>query len=154
MPYGYAPPVPTSRRARAAILDLVGHYAAPGPLLDLGCGYGTLARDLARAFPDRAVLGVEVTPLTAGIARHLSRAYPNLSVIQGAAEEQVTGDPWIGIAVTWTSEMSLGRIWAALPATTILIVVDFAFSPEDGLRLEERTLPSPHRRLTVLRKQP
>ncbi len=55
-------PVPTSRRARAAMLAAAGR-PGDGVILELGSGWGTLAFPLARAFPDRTVVAYEISPV-------------------------------------------------------------------------------------------
>jgi ribosomal protein L11 methylase PrmA len=53
-------PVPSTRRARQAMLAVV--QAAPaGPVMDLGSGWGTLAIAAARRFPEREVVGYELS---------------------------------------------------------------------------------------------
>ena len=53
-------PVPSSGRARRTMLAAV-QGAPAGPLLDLGSGWGTLAIAAARRFPEREVIGYELS---------------------------------------------------------------------------------------------
>jgi hypothetical protein len=53
-------PMPSSRRACDAMIE-AARDAPDGPLIDLGSGWGTLAISAARAFPQRSVIGYEVS---------------------------------------------------------------------------------------------
>ncbi len=61
-------PVPTTPRVAAAMLDLVPALP-PGRIYELGAGWGNLARALARRFPERQVVGYELSPLPLLAAR-------------------------------------------------------------------------------------
>lgn len=57
--YG-APPMPSSPMLRKSVLNALQAVALPpGALLDVGSGWGGLARRMARQFPERSVAGVE-----------------------------------------------------------------------------------------------
>jgi len=53
-------PVPSSRKACQAILRATEKVPA-GPILELGSGWGTLAVALARKYPDRQIIGYEIS---------------------------------------------------------------------------------------------
>jgi len=55
-------PMPSSRRAREAVLQLA-EPEGPGPIFELGCGWGGLAVALARTHPERQVVGYEISLL-------------------------------------------------------------------------------------------
>ena len=55
-------PVPSSKKARQAILELTEVVPA-GPIIELGSGWGQLAVALANKYPDRQVIGYELSPL-------------------------------------------------------------------------------------------
>lgn len=57
-----APPTPTGRRVRAAVLDSLPETLS-GTVFELGAGWGGLATVLARRYPDTAVTAVELSPL-------------------------------------------------------------------------------------------
>jgi hypothetical protein len=52
-------PMPSSRKAVAAVLQLIKEADTGGSIVDLGSGWGTLCFAVARAFPDREVCGYE-----------------------------------------------------------------------------------------------
>lgn len=72
-------PMPSSRRARRAIMDLLP-AAAGGPIFELGAGWGGLALELARRYPDSAVLALERSPLPWLVCRLRAWRATNLEV--------------------------------------------------------------------------
>lgn len=61
-----------ARRRLAFFSAVVGR--TPGPVVELGCGTGTLLRQLAAAHPDRTFLGVEPLPNYVEFARERAAA--------------------------------------------------------------------------------
>lgn len=53
-------PMPSSAKTRSAILKL-SEQAPEGPVIDLGSGWGTLLFALARKYPDRQIIGYELS---------------------------------------------------------------------------------------------
>ncbi len=53
-------PVPSTGEARKAILSAVENSGA-GPVMDLGSGWGTLVVALARQYPNRQIIGYELS---------------------------------------------------------------------------------------------
>lgn len=59
-----APPVPTTPKTRAGMIDLIRRYDPDGrTIAEIGAGWGDLALSLARAFPDREVFAYEISPM-------------------------------------------------------------------------------------------
>ena len=57
-----APPTPSGRAVRACVADALRDLDLPeGGIVDLGSGWGGMARKLARTFPDRKVTGIEAS---------------------------------------------------------------------------------------------
>ncbi len=79
-----APPTPTSPIVRRVVLDLVPAHLT-GTVLDMGSGFGGLARRLARHCPQAQVVGYERSPLPWLISRlwQMLRPLPNLRLIRG-----------------------------------------------------------------------
>lgn len=77
------PPIPLRVTTRRAMLDLI----PPGdaPIYELGCGFGFLAVDLARAYPARTIVAIEYSPLPFSVAWLWVRlsGYKNLRVLRG-----------------------------------------------------------------------
>jgi len=63
-----APPWPSSPRATRALLAALP-ARIDGEILDLGCGWGGLALALARRYPGRGVVGVELSPVPWAVTR-------------------------------------------------------------------------------------
>jgi hypothetical protein len=78
-------PVPTTPRVAAEIFescppeDLIPAEAG-GAVYELGSGWGHLALALARRFPERAVVGYELSPLPWLVSRLLLRVRPRLNL--------------------------------------------------------------------------
>ncbi len=63
-------PMPSSAVSRAALCDHVRETALPdGPVIDIGSGWGHLLISLGRAFPERRVIGYEVSVLPFLVSR-------------------------------------------------------------------------------------
>ena len=59
-----APPLPSQRKMRTAVIcEIAKHYSDAGSAIDIGSGYGGMARTVARKFPKMRVLGVELMPM-------------------------------------------------------------------------------------------
>jgi SAM-dependent methyltransferase len=77
-----------ARRREEHVAALVA--ATPGPVLELGCGTGTLLRALATRFPDRRFLGVEPLPNYVEYATARAAGLPNVRFAVGTGEELST----------------------------------------------------------------
>ncbi|MGH3938791.1 MAG: class I SAM-dependent methyltransferase [Pseudonocardiaceae bacterium] len=62
--------IPDREEAFALMLDVLGRLdAAPGRLLDLACGPGSLADRALRRFPDAVVFGLDIDPVMLELGR-------------------------------------------------------------------------------------
>jgi 16S rRNA (guanine527-N7)-methyltransferase len=68
-----------------------------GPIVDVGSGGGSPGIPLAAALPDREVVLLEARGRKSDFLREAAREYPNVSVVEGRAEEQETDR--FGVAV-------------------------------------------------------
>ncbi len=77
-----APPVPAKPSEVADVVALLREAALPegARVYELGCGWGTLAVAIARAFPKTRVIGVEISPIPHAVAAMRARRLPNLEV--------------------------------------------------------------------------
>jgi 16S rRNA (guanine527-N7)-methyltransferase len=69
-----------------AALDVVRGLS--GPIVDVGAGGGAPGLPLAAALPERAVTLLEANGRKCRFLREVSREFPNVTVVQGRAEEQ------------------------------------------------------------------
>jgi len=68
-----------------------------GPIVDVGSGGGAPGIPLAAALPDRRVVLLEANGRKCAFLRQAARAFPNVTVVQGRAEEQ--GADCFGVAL-------------------------------------------------------
>jgi 16S rRNA (guanine527-N7)-methyltransferase len=71
-----------------AALEIVRRFG--GPIVDVGSGGGAPGIPLAAALPERAVTLLEANGRKCAFLRNAARAFPNVTVVQGRAEEQET----------------------------------------------------------------
>ena len=63
-------------------------------VLDVGCGYGAVARSVARAHPKSRVVGVDYDKGRLAQARAAAESPPNLSFVEADATRSVPEGPW------------------------------------------------------------
>ena len=91
-------PVPSSRAARRAALEMLlarlgaPHGSGTTTIHELGCGFGALVVDLARALPAARVVGVELSPIPFAVAWLRARRLPNAEVRFGDFFRRPLGD--------------------------------------------------------------
>jgi 16S rRNA (guanine527-N7)-methyltransferase len=78
-----------------AALEVVRQFE--GPIVDVGSGGGAPGIPLAAALPDRQVTLLEANGRKCAFLRETAREFPNVTVVQGRAEEQATDR--FGVAV-------------------------------------------------------
>ena len=78
-----APPVPSSHLMHVAVCQLVSRVGLSGPIIEMGAGWGGLAVSLARAFPNRQIIAVEISLYPYLVVRLRAGALNNLTVIWG-----------------------------------------------------------------------
>ena len=78
-----------------AALDAVQRFE--GPIVDVGSGGGAPGIPLAAGLPDREVMLLEANGRKCAFLREAAREFPNVTVVQGRAEEQETDR--FGVAV-------------------------------------------------------
>jgi len=78
-----------------AALEVVRRYG--GPIVDVGSGGGAPGIPLAAALPDRQVTLLEANGRKCAFLREMALQFPNVTVVQGRAEEQETDR--FGVAV-------------------------------------------------------
>ncbi len=78
-------PVPTTPRVADAMLALVPALER-GTIYELGSGWGSLAFALARRFPDRPVIGYELSPLPWLVSRARQTLSPQANLVLHRAD--------------------------------------------------------------------
>jgi 2-polyprenyl-3-methyl-5-hydroxy-6-metoxy-1,4-benzoquinol methylase len=97
----------------------VTHIADGERVLDVGCGYGAVARSVAQAHPNAQVVGVDYDKGRLGQA-HASDNPPNLFFVESDATKSVPSGPWDVVILSNVLEHIADRIGflSALIATT------------------------------------
>jgi len=62
------------------------HLAPPMRVLDVGCGHGAIAAEVARRFPDHEIVAIDASESRVAFARRNLEGSPNASAITGSAE--------------------------------------------------------------------
>lgn len=88
-------------------------------VLDIGCGYGAVARSIARGHPEAVVVGVDNDQGRLGQARRAENP-PNLSYVESDATKTVPAGPWDVVVLSNVLEHIADRegFLAALIKTT------------------------------------
>lgn len=97
----------------------VTHITDGERVLDVGCGYGAVARSVARAYPNAQVTGLDYDKGRLSQAR-ASDNPPNLSFVESDATKSVPRGPWDAVILSNVLEHIADRIGflSALIATT------------------------------------
>jgi hypothetical protein len=66
-------PMPTSPKVKADLLRLIPPLLSPGKIYELGSGWGTLAFSLAKQYPEKEVIGYEISFIPYVISKLLVR---------------------------------------------------------------------------------
>lgn len=69
------------------------HVARGDRVLDIGCGYGAVARSIAHHIPDAAVTGIDIEPVNVAQARAADNP-SNLTFVEGDATEAFPEGAW------------------------------------------------------------
>lgn len=77
----------------------VEHIADGERVLDVGCGYGAVARSIARARPSSSVTGIDQNPGRLAQARSADNP-ANLSFVEGDATKSVPSGPWDAVVLS------------------------------------------------------
>jgi 16S rRNA (guanine527-N7)-methyltransferase len=79
-----------------AALDVMGRFE--GPIVDVGSGGGAPGIPLAAVLPNREVTLLEANGRKCAFLREVAREFPNVTVVQGRAEEQETDRSGVAVA--------------------------------------------------------
>ncbi|RST71763.1 class I SAM-dependent methyltransferase [Siminovitchia acidinfaciens] len=73
------------------LIDSFALPGAPGPLLDLGCGYGPIGLSLAKDFPDRVIHMADINERAVGLAKENAAAnqVENVKIYESDAFQSV-----------------------------------------------------------------
>ena len=133
-------PVPTSRPVRRAMLELVPQTAST--IYELGCGWGGLARALAKRFPSARVIAVEASlvPWAMTWAMQRIQKLPNLEVVRGSFWQHPLGEADALVCFLYTGGMRELAERVRMKPGAVLISATFALpghTPEETVRAKD-----------------
>lgn len=130
-------PVPTSRPVRRAVVELVPPTAST--IYELGCGWGGLARALAKRCPSARVIAIEASfvPWAMTAAMQAVQRIPNLEVVRGDFWAHPLGEADVLVCYLYTGGMKELAERVRLKPGAVLISATFALpgrTPDDTVR--------------------
>lgn len=135
-------PLYLSNHRTAAVLAAI-LPASPINLIDLGCGTGSLLRQLAKARPDCHFVGIEHAPLPWLLARLRSRGQANMTVRRGDFWPEPLGA--YDFVYAFLSPAPMPRLWhkacAEMTAGATLVSNSFAMPdivPDAEIEVDDR----------------
>ena len=87
----------------------VRHLTNGQRVLDVGCGYGAVARTIACAYPNSEVVGIDQDRGRLAMAR-TSENPPNLNFVEGDATASVPPGPWDAVVLSNVLEHIVDRV--------------------------------------------
>lgn len=88
------PPIPAKAAEARDVVALLKQAGLRdgATVYELGCGWGTLAMAMARAFPAATIVGVEISPVVWVVAKLRAWRQPNLRIRWGSFYDLSLGD--------------------------------------------------------------
>ena len=125
-----SPPLPSGGAARAGLVALIPPDLPDGQVYELGCGWGDLALDLAKAMPERRVVAVEASPLPWLVAKLRALGRKNLSVRWGRIEALDLSDAALVAAYLGPKPMTRlsDKLRTELPPQSVFLSNGFALA--------------------------
>ncbi|MEZ4272288.1 MAG: class I SAM-dependent methyltransferase [Myxococcota bacterium] len=136
------PPYPSTRGERHAVVELLREVSiAPGVIYELGCGFGGMARTLARAFPGHRIEAVEISPAVAFCAKVFGLGLSNLHIRRGDFMDVQLAEAAAVVCylLRSTNQRLAMKLDGELVARTPVISVVFGF-PERQVHVRRRSL--------------
>lgn len=130
-------PVPSSRKARQAILN-TAQLAPEGVIIELGSGWGQLAFALATKYPQRDVIGYEISLIPWLVSLLLKKIYrlSNLSLRRGNFLHSELPNAALLVCYLYPGGMTkLARKLQEKPSAQMLISNTFALPGQDPDRI-------------------
>lgn len=123
---GQAPEIPSGRRLRKVVLDELKNYSASS-IVDLGSGFGGMAKSIAKYFPDAQVYGIEFMPFAIIISK-LSKLFchlKNLKFIHGDVFKIINQSQGYDIGVVYLLTPQMKNVQKIRKKFKVLLVLDY-----------------------------
>lgn len=127
-----APPVPSSRRLRAAVADYISReYPNARTILDIGSGGGVLATTIAKTMPNAKITGVEMMPMPYLESLFRGMSVSNLKFVFGDVFKFLKKNPQrFDIGVSYLLPVEMKSVAEFVSRFDVLVVLDFKL-PDD-----------------------
>lgn len=125
----HAPPVPSTLTMHHAVIEILTAlktdvHTPDGRIYDLGAGWGGLSCAVARVFPDREIVAVEVSMIPALLCFIRAQKFKNMSVIWADVKKiSVTPEDTV---LTYVTAPVMKAFAAQIPKSTVWISIFFA----------------------------
>lgn len=139
-----SPPLPSGARLRQVVSDQIAQYGSAKTVIDVGSGWGTMVRQIAREFPDKQVWGIErmFLPYIYSVVRNMF--VKNAVLVRGDAFEKICSeDQHYDIGITYLQMNQMARLKEFRNRFDVLLVLDFPFvdlAPTQKIKLHHDLL--------------
>jgi hypothetical protein len=142
-----APMIPSSHYLRQAVVTEINtHYKQLVSVLDIGSGYGGLARQISRECPEKSVVAVEKMLFTALCSKMIDRVSRTTSrTIRRDAFDYIEESPGFDIGVAYLFPSMMPAVATVRHKFKVLIVLDFPLpyvTPSRKVKLHKDTFTS------------
>lgn len=124
-----SPPLPSGARLRHVIADQIKNYPSAQTIFDVGSGWGTMVRKIAREYPSKQVYGIErmYLPYLYSVARNL--LLKNVKFYRGDAFDKISSENrQYDIGITYLQLNQMAQLKKFRDRFDVLLVLDFPFS--------------------------
>jgi hypothetical protein len=140
-----APPVPSGRRLRQVFADYIADkYPDVKTIIDIGSGWGTMVRAVAKRFPNADVTGIEMMPIPYLYSILRGANMKNARIFFGDAFKFLKKtDKKFDIGITYLLSTEMKDVEKFLARFDMLLVLDFRLpdaAPVDKIKLHKDTL--------------
>jgi hypothetical protein len=140
-----APPVHSGHRLRKAIADYIANeYPDAKTVMDIGSGWGTMVRAVAKRFPNAAVTGVEIMPVPYLYSIIRCAFVKNTKIFFGNVFKYLKKtDKKFNIGITYLLTTEMKDVEKFLMRFDVLLVLDFCLpdvKPTEKIKLHKDIL--------------
>lgn len=124
-----SPPLPSSSRLRSVITDQLKNYPSAQTIIDVGSGWGTMVRRIARNYPTKNVYGIEkmFLPYFYSVVRNVFLR--NAKFYRCDAFDKISSEnKRYDIGITYLQLNQMAQLKKFRDRFDVLLVLDFPFA--------------------------